>query len=178
MPRKLGVHQEHMRRAALVLLTGGLFLTAAVSVYVSATRAATDEIRVSDFKVQPAVMASVVIGGRRFLSEVMLTEAEHAHGLSGQPSLPEDRGMLFVFRDASRRVFWMDGMHFPIDMIFIRQNKIVEIASDMSPPVDREYPVTHESAVLSDMVFEVPAGTAEKNSWKIGTPIKVEYLPQ
>ena len=39
--------------------------------------------------------------------ELALTPAEHARGLMSRRALPEDGGMLFVFRDARPRAFWM-----------------------------------------------------------------------
>jgi uncharacterized membrane protein (UPF0127 family) len=39
-------------------------------------------------------------------------------GLSETPSLPEDRGMLFVFGSAGRRTFVMRGMAFGIDIVY------------------------------------------------------------
>ena len=178
MPRKIGVHQEQMRRTALVVLAGGLFLIAIVSVYLSANRAAADVIHASNISVHPTVRATVTIGQRQFMSDVMLTEAEQARGLSGKPSIGSSEGMLFAFREASRRVFWMNDMKFAIDMIFIRQGKIVEIASNMKPPTETGYPETHDSAVASDMVFEVLAGTTRANGWKVGDTIRVDYLLQ
>jgi uncharacterized protein len=178
MRRKKGIHQEQMRRTALIVLAGGLLLVAFVSVYLSASHAAADVIQGNAIRVHPSVRAKVTIGQRQFTTDVMLTEAEQAHGLSGKPALKESEGMLFVFREASRRVFWMKDMEFAIDMVFIRQNKIVEIAPGMLPPTETGYPETHDSTIASDMVFEVLAGTARLNGWKVGTPIKVDYLPQ
>ncbi|MFB6080730.1 MAG: DUF192 domain-containing protein [Haloferacaceae archaeon] len=46
------------------------------------------------------------------------TPALRYRGLSDVPSLPEDRGMLFVFDGGGRHTFVMRGMEFGLDMIF------------------------------------------------------------
>lgn len=46
------------------------------------------------------------------------TPALRYRGLSDTESLPEDRGMLFVFGDVAERTFVMRGMDFGIDIVY------------------------------------------------------------
>ena len=45
-------------------------------------------------------------------------------GLSERQSLAEDKGMLFLFEKPDHYAFWMKGMEFPLDIIFINGDKI------------------------------------------------------
>src|SRR5258708_37457165 len=73
----------------------------------------------------PTPPAKVTIDNQIFSVEVATTSAQQQQGLSGRNSLPKDQGMLFVFKTAYRYPFWMHNMKFPLDIIFMRDNKIV-----------------------------------------------------
>ena len=66
--------------------------------------------------------------------EVMRTEAEVQKGLSGRPYLDQDKGMLFIFAKSDIYRFWMPDMHFPIDIIWINNNQVVDISKNV--PID------------------------------------------
>ena len=102
--------------------------------------------------------------GKIIRVEVVNTPASIQLGLSGRKSLTAD-GMLFVFDRPTQPVFWMKEMLFPIDIIWISNNRIVGSEKEVQPPAagmaDQElkrYPAPQ----LVDMVLEVPAGSA---SW-------------
>lgn len=47
-------------------------------------------------------------------------------GLSGRESIGSDEGLLFVFDSSSQdNCFWMKDMNFPIDMVFLNEEKLV-----------------------------------------------------
>ena len=55
-------------------------------------------------------------------------------GLSERQSLEDKAGMIFIFQKETIPDFWMNGMHFPIDIIWINKEKIVtEIERDLKP---------------------------------------------
>jgi hypothetical protein len=56
--------------------------------------------------------------------EVPTTEEEKATGLMYRDSLGENSGMFYDYTDGG---FWMDNVKFPIEMIFINDNKVVDI---------------------------------------------------
>ena len=49
------------------------------------------------------------------------TPQERAVGLSGYAGLPENVGMLFVFPEPRQPSFWMKGMEFSLDLVWIRE---------------------------------------------------------
>src|SRR5216683_4936930 len=75
----------------------------------------------------PTPKSKVTIDNRTFSVEVATTSAQQQLGLSGRGGLAQDQGMLFIFKTADRYPFWMKDMKFPLDIIFINNNKIVQI---------------------------------------------------
>lgn len=71
--------------------------------------------------------------GQTLQVEVVNTPQSIEQGLSGRETLETD-GMLFVFPQAAPRAFWMKDMRFAIDILWIRDGKIVGRAESASPP--------------------------------------------
>lgn len=100
----------------------------------------------------------LVIGERRwYLLERAATDAARRQGLAGQESLPRGFGMLFEFDTLAYHSFWMRGMSFPLDVVFIRGDTVDSIVSRREPGDLR--PIQPNQAV--DRVLEVNAGEAE-----------------
>ncbi|PSQ60041.1 DUF192 domain-containing protein [Halobacteriales archaeon SW_7_71_33] len=55
-------------------------------------------------------------------------------GLSDTESMPEDRGMLFVYGDVAERTYVMRRMDFPLDMIFVDGDGVVEVVHEAPAP--------------------------------------------
>ena len=116
----------------------------------------------------------VVIDGLVTITvEVVRTAQEQARGLGGRSSLPKGRGMLFPFDAAKPRVFWMKGMLIPIDILWIREGKLVAIDANVAPPRLHEAPAVVSQ--VADMVLEVPAGFAQEMGIKVGQMVRVKY---
>ena len=83
--------------------------------------------------------------------------------------------MLFVFPEAGTRVFWMLRMHFDLDMIWLKQGKVVGITTDIPHPQDsneRNLP-RYSSPTEVDWVLEVPAGSAKKWQLQVGDALEL-----
>jgi hypothetical protein len=80
-----------------------------------------------------------------------------AKGLSGQPYLPANQGMLFVFAAKNLPVFWMKDMNFPIDMVWIADGRVVGVTEQVAVPKAGELARYHPPEPV-DMVLEVPSG--------------------
>jgi hypothetical protein len=65
--------------------------------------------------------------------DIVRDEAARARGLSGRASLGVNEGMLFLFDEAGYHSFWMKGMTFPIDIVWIAGNRIVGFEERVSP---------------------------------------------
>lgn len=108
----------------------------------------------------------IKIGGQVLKVDLALTEGEQELGLSGRNALQEDEAMLFVFDHSARYPFWMKDMNFPIDIIWISDNReIIYIKKDARP---ESYPETFVSSKNAKYVLEVPVFFSDKNNLKEG----------
>lgn len=112
-------------------------------------------------------------------TEVKLSVADtpkgQQKGLSGRKSLASDRGMLFVFKTPDYYSFWMKGMKFPIDIIYLRGEKVVTIYKNIQPPKsanDTSLPV-YTPEEPSDKVIEVNANFSDKHGLKKGDSVSI-----
>lgn len=105
------------------------------------------------------------------VGDIADTDAKRSQGLSGRASLPENAGMLFVFDTPAQYSFWMHGMLFPLDFLWIRDEKIIEISQNVPYPEAGEDPQTITPKMPVDMVLEMNAGWAERNNILVGMAI-------
>lgn len=110
------------------------------------------------------------IAGQKITAEVVRTPEKRAKGLSGRESLEDGEGMLFVFDTPSKLTFWMKGMNFPLDFIWIRGNEI----RDLSPNVPVDYPGLLHTREEVDKVLEVNVGFVDEYSIHIGDSIVID----
>ena len=99
------------------------------------------------------------------------TPQERAAGLSGYAGLPENVGMLFVFPEPRQPSFWMKGMEFPLDLVWIRDGTVVQIDTAVPPPPpntpDDQLPRYHPTEPITH-VLELTAGSAARYSIIVG----------
>lgn len=88
--------------------------------------------------------------------EIAHTDVLRSLGLGGRDNFPRGKGMLFLFDKPDRYGFWMEGMKFPLDMIFLRRGEIVFIERGIQPGDNKI--VIPPTAV--DQVLELNAGEA------------------
>ena len=116
-----------------------------------------------------ATGATVTIRRQSVDVEVVTSREAQALGLGGRDSLAWDSGMLFPYERPAFVSFWMKGMRFDIDIVWIRDQRVVGIAARVPHPPDRDSkPATVRPPEMVDMVLEVPAGYAEAHGWKRG----------
>ncbi|MDD5109597.1 MAG: DUF192 domain-containing protein [Patescibacteria group bacterium] len=117
---------------------------------------------------------TVTVGGVRVVAEVAATPEEQERGLSGRVDLAEGTGMLFPFRTPTRPTFWMRGMLFPIDIIWIRGSSVVGMSENLPVPrvgipLPMFSPPTSVTAAL-----EVPAGFARRHQLQVGSAVVLD----
>jgi hypothetical protein len=100
------------------------------------------------------------------------TELERETGLSGFNQIAENQGMLFIFDSSGKPSFWLKDVKFPIDIVWINSNQIVDITKNLPVQYDsnltRYYP-----NVDVDRVLEVSAGYCDKNNIKVGDKVDI-----
>ena len=118
----------------------------------------------------------LAINGNIIQVQVADTMAERTQGLSGRSSLGEYDGMLFIMNTKELHTFWMKGMQFPIDIIWIDGNAIVDISENVPVPNNQyDIPRIQPSGPV-DRVLEINAGSAKKLGIAIGD--RVEFILQ
>ncbi len=116
----------------------------------------------------------VRIGDRAVVRvEVARTEAEKIQGLSGREGLAPARGMLFVYDTPVRPVMWMQGMRFPIDIVWIRDGRVVDLVREAKPPSPGEAPQVFAPREEAQYVLEVPAGFSRRYGIAPNDPVEI-----
>jgi uncharacterized membrane protein (UPF0127 family) len=105
---------------------------------------------------------------------VSATQAQQVKGLGGCKKLARKTGMLFPFSVTGPQTFWMKDMLIPLDMVWIKNNKVVGITDNIPFPE----PNTPDAKLLLyhspkdvDAVLEVGAGTAQEYGLTIGSQL-------
>ncbi|MDP6979602.1 MAG: DUF192 domain-containing protein [Myxococcota bacterium] len=116
---------------------------------------------------EPPAGPTIKIRDQVVALEITSTRAEQSRGLGGRDELPWHHGMLFEYPSPRFPGFWMKDMRFDIDIVWIREGRIVDI-SHRVPHFDDGPGPTIRPRELTDTVLEVPAGYAQAHGWRIG----------
>lgn len=111
--------------------------------------------------------------------EIADTQEKRSKGLGGRESLAQDSGMLFIFQKADKHSFWMKGLNFPLDFIWIKGNTVVDIitnAQQPSPSQKGEDLPIYLPKTEADKVLEVNAGVADRLKIQAGDTITLTPL--
>ena len=119
----------------------------------------------------------VFVRGQEFSVEIADNPMKRSRGLSGRRNLEMNEGMLFLFSRAGYQSFWMKDMRIPIDIIWIKNNKIVgfERSVQPEPGVRTANLKRYASPEAVEKVLEVSAGTAERLGIEVGDEVSVSY---
>ncbi|MGH0038029.1 MAG: DUF192 domain-containing protein [Myxococcota bacterium] len=116
----------------------------------------------------------MTIRGESIDVEVARSRAEQTLGLGQRDDLAWDRGMLFVYERPGFYGFWMKDMRFDIDIVWIRDGRIVDIHHRVPHAVEPPLP-TYRPPEVVDQVLEVVAGGAQARGWRRGDRVVVEW---
>lgn len=114
----------------------------------------------------------IIINGHIINIEVAVTNSEKQKGLGDRDSLASDSGMLFVYQNRDRYDYWMKGMRFPLDYIWIDGNRVVDLSPNIPAPAALdEAPYELAPKVPVDKVLEVNAGTIQILGTQVGDTV-------
>jgi uncharacterized membrane protein (UPF0127 family) len=119
--------------------------------------------------------ATLEIGDLTVEAEVADTGPIRERGLGYRAGLNPGAGMLFVYEEPGPRSFWMKGMRFCLDIIWIESGQIVGAAESVCPvegAADADLPV-YRSPEPVRYVLEMPAGWLANNGFSAGTPVTI-----
>src|SRR3989338_3822491 len=112
------------------------------------------------------------IGEKTLNVEIADTIASRTRGLSGRGFLSEDDGMFFIFPYSAIQYFWMKGMKFPIDIIWISGDKVVGMVVGAEPETGPDYEIFNSPEPV-DKVLEINAGLTQRFGIKTGDSIGI-----
>ena len=119
---------------------------------------------------------TVSIGNVTFNVEVAHIPELRVRGLSGREGIADDSGMLFVFDSGRTTEFWMRGMSFPLDFVWIGDDcTVVDLHKYVREPLpgtvdaDLEH---YASRVPAKYNLEIAAGTVTQRGISVGDRVR------
>jgi len=125
----------------------------------------------------PAVVPLKLPSGRVLQVEVMVSDEDRAMGLMFRPSLAPDRGMLFLFEGADFHGIWMKNCKFPIDIVWLDEQKKVVDVKEGAPPCKAEPCPVYQPLSRASWVIEMNTGQARREKLERGAAVGFE-LPR
>jgi hypothetical protein len=122
----------------------------------------------------PAVIPLTLPSGKVLQVEVMVKDEDRAMGLMFRASLAPDRGMLFVFDEAEFHGFWMKNCKFPIDIVWLDDQKKVVHVAEAVPPCKAEPCPVYQPLRRASYVVELGAGQARREKAILGSAISFD----
>lgn len=127
-------------------------------------------------KAEPATVQDWLplnINGVDLKAQIAITGGEMQKGLMYRESLPEDCGMLFIYKEEDRRSFWMANTPLPLDIgFFDRKGMLLEIHRLV--PFDTN-PVASRSREVQ-FALEMPKGWFAGKGLYPGVKLSLEQL--
>lgn len=117
----------------------------------------------------PGPVEVVCVGPHALIVEIAATESERSRGLAFRDSLPEDRGMLFVFEEAGDHLFWMADTTIPLSIAFLNSEGIVLNVEQMEP-LSLE---THGPDAPALYALEVNVGWFAERGMAVGDTVRL-----
>lgn len=96
-------------------------------------------------------------------------------GLSFREDLGDYSGMLFIFNSPAYYVMVMRNMNFPIDIVWLNNGVVVDIAprAQPEPGVEERLLKEYRPRLPANVVLELKAGFTEEKGVKIGDKIEI-----
>jgi uncharacterized membrane protein (UPF0127 family) len=122
----------------------------------------------------PALVPLTLPSGKVLQVEVMVEDADRAMGLMFRPSLAPDHGMLFVFDTLDFHGIWMKNCRFPIDIVWLDDERRVVHLAEGAPPCKADPCPVYEPLRRAAYVVELNAGQARRERVALGAALSFE----
>ena len=109
----------------------------------------------------------IAVGKCDFTIEAVSDEEQRKKGLSGRESLCSNCGMLFLFEKEDNYSFWMKVMRFPIDIIWVKDDEVVDINQN----IDYNSKSIYSPREKINKVLELNANDVSRCEIKIGNKL-------
>lgn len=128
----------------------------------------------------PLAKVEIVVGDTSLTVELAQEDWQQQLGLGYRNGLEPGTGMLFPSDVARARTFWMKGMRFCLDIIWINDGEITgaaESACPDPPGTEDRNRATFASPGPVTAVLEVPAGWLQEHGYGAGTRVSIPGQP-
>ena len=119
----------------------------------------------------PATIPLTLPSGKIFQTEVMVNDEDRAMGLMFRASLPPDRAMLFIFDELDFPGIWMKNCKFPIDIVWLDENRKVVHVEAAVPPCKKDPCPTYQPMRRAAYVVEMNSGAAAREKIVLGATL-------
>jgi uncharacterized membrane protein (UPF0127 family) len=117
-------------------------------------------------------IANLTIGGHALQAELAVRPREQQKGLMFRESLPNNRGMLFVFGEPRQASFWMKNTSIPLSIAYLGKDGTILEIYDLQP--FNEDPVP---SVSRDVWFALEVNRGWFSARHIKPGVRVEGIP-
>ena len=162
----------------------GLALSAAVALSCAPSSGSPDRPATGDSpppspvgRPAPTAPRAVMPDGTGVTLELAMTPEEIGQGLMFRPSLPDDRGMLFMFEVERVPSFWMKNTMIPLDLVFLASDGVVADIIENAQPCANEPCPQYIPSAPARAVLEVASGFAARHGLAVGDEIVFERVP-
>ena len=119
----------------------------------------------------PAVVPLTLPSGKVLQAEVMVKDEDRAMGLMFRASLAEDRGMLFLFETSDFHGIWMKNCKFPIDILWLDEDKKIVHVQEGAPPCVKEPCPVYSPLRRASYVVELNSRQARREKAAVGETV-------
>lgn len=107
--------------------------------------------------------------------EIAANQQQRETGLMNRPSLPANKGMIFVYNDQELRGVWMKNTLLSLDVLFLNHKaEIVAMLPDLQPCRQNPCPI-YSSQLPATYMLEVNAGFINNHQLKIGQALGLPF---
>ena len=121
----------------------------------------------------------IIIGQNSWRFDLAETATARAKGLSGRESLSSKEGMLFVFNKLAIHSFWMKGMLFPLDFVWIKSTEegrgVVVGTTENVPPLNLQNIKFYSPPEPVDLILEIRAGLVMERGVRKGDVVRINF---
>lgn len=121
-----------------------------------------------------APSCTVKAGHTKWQMEIARSDEEREKGLMFRKSMPDDRGMIFVFPEPRMVAMWMKDTLIPLDMVFVDDR--MQITSIQENAVPQSEDIIRARGDIK-YALEINAGQVEKAAINVGDMIDMSQCP-
>jgi uncharacterized membrane protein (UPF0127 family) len=122
----------------------------------------------------PAKVPLTLPSGKVLTVEVMVKDEDRAMGLMFRSALPADQGMLFIFDQSDFHGIWMKNCKFPIDILWLDDQKTIVHLEESVPPCKAEPCPVYQPLRKASYVVELNAGQARREKAVVGKGLEFQ----